>query len=222
MLGLPLLLTRDWSGISFMKTGPIGDTIGGITAPISGLLGAYLVFLALKAQVKANEIIQDQIRVQKSDELLMEIYKHLKERIDDFNYEIKYRRKINGKEVESRIIQHRGSTGIVKFLEDKTSLSRRGKPFIQASPELSTILSVLYILNQLLNKIKAYKNQKYDTELIVLLVSFLYSHQIWDNIEETSIDILQSPGKTDSYLVGIHKEMKDINERLEKLRTASS
>lgn len=67
MLILPLVLTQDWSGISFLETGPIGDTIGGVTAPISGLLGAYLVFLALKAQVKANVIQKEAMEKQQNE-----------------------------------------------------------------------------------------------------------------------------------------------------------
>jgi hypothetical protein len=40
----------------FSKTGQIGDTIGGITAPIINLIGAILVYLSFKAQVRANRI----------------------------------------------------------------------------------------------------------------------------------------------------------------------
>jgi len=65
----PYILTRDYIGIYFDEiTGPIGDTIGGITAPIVGLIGAILVYYALKEQIKANEIIQKQFRSQKRDE----------------------------------------------------------------------------------------------------------------------------------------------------------
>lgn len=39
----------------FTKTGEIGDTIGGITAPIIGVIGAALTFLAFFIQYKANE-----------------------------------------------------------------------------------------------------------------------------------------------------------------------
>lgn len=39
----------------FSNTGQIGDTIGGITAPIVGLLGAILVYFSFKAQIDANE-----------------------------------------------------------------------------------------------------------------------------------------------------------------------
>lgn len=67
---LPWLLTRKFGIISFAETGPIGDTIGGITAPISGLLGAYLIFLALKAQIVANKQIQNQIDEQNKKETI--------------------------------------------------------------------------------------------------------------------------------------------------------
>ena len=40
----------------FTETGQIGDTIGGITAPIIGLIAAILVFYSFQEQVKANNI----------------------------------------------------------------------------------------------------------------------------------------------------------------------
>lgn len=40
----------------FSNTGQIGDTIGGITAPIINLLGALLVYISFQEQVKANKI----------------------------------------------------------------------------------------------------------------------------------------------------------------------
>lgn len=67
MLVLPWILTKDWGTVLFLKTGPIGDTIGGITAPVSGLLGAYLVFLALKAQVTANNIQMQSLKEQRDE-----------------------------------------------------------------------------------------------------------------------------------------------------------
>lgn len=67
MLVAPFLFTRS-GYISFEKTGQIGDTIGGITAPVTSLVGAILVFLALRAQIVANEITQAQISDQKVEE----------------------------------------------------------------------------------------------------------------------------------------------------------
>jgi len=63
ILIMPFLLTSEYfhERFNFNDTGQIGDTIGGITAPFMNLIGAFLVFYALLAQVKANELIQDQI-----------------------------------------------------------------------------------------------------------------------------------------------------------------
>lgn len=55
----PLLLTRpyfgDWSFFDFSQTGQIGDTIGGITAPIVGLVSIFLLWLTFRAQLRFNE-----------------------------------------------------------------------------------------------------------------------------------------------------------------------
>ncbi len=51
----PFLVTRDWLGwIDFRATGQIGDTIGGITAPLVGLIAALLVYIGFREQYKAN------------------------------------------------------------------------------------------------------------------------------------------------------------------------
>jgi hypothetical protein len=44
----------------FSNKGGIGDTISGITAPFINGLAAILVFIAFKAQIKANEIFKNQ------------------------------------------------------------------------------------------------------------------------------------------------------------------
>lgn len=70
-----LLLPIIFSFYSFFSltsfdqnTGVIGDTIGGITSPFVNFLGAYLVYLALKEQIKANKIITRQLRKEKIDQ----------------------------------------------------------------------------------------------------------------------------------------------------------
>ncbi|QXP72552.1 hypothetical protein H0I31_02285 [Tenacibaculum sp. AHE15PA] len=40
---------------NFSETGQIGDAIGGITASIINLIGAVLVYISFKEQIKANE-----------------------------------------------------------------------------------------------------------------------------------------------------------------------
>lgn len=53
IFAMPWLFTQ-FSIISFKDTGPIGDTIGGITAPFVNLLAAYLVYRSFQAQVLSN------------------------------------------------------------------------------------------------------------------------------------------------------------------------
>lgn len=54
----PYLLTKNyiWSGLDFTKTGNIGSTIGGITAPFMSLIGSILVYLSFRMQSKMNAI----------------------------------------------------------------------------------------------------------------------------------------------------------------------
>jgi hypothetical protein len=66
----PFLFTKYYSGIVFnSETGSIGDTIGGITAPFLSLIGAILVFAALRAQVKANEIVFKQFDKEEKEKI---------------------------------------------------------------------------------------------------------------------------------------------------------
>ncbi|XOV91650.1 MAG: hypothetical protein ACFHWX_15730 [Bacteroidota bacterium] len=68
VIGALLVLVMPWvftnsdfyRGIDFSNTGQIGDTIGGITAPIIGLLSAFIVFKAFQAQIKANKLFQSE------------------------------------------------------------------------------------------------------------------------------------------------------------------
>ena len=93
-LTAPFLLTRE-GYISFTQTGQIGDTIGGITAPITSLVGSVLVFLALREQIIANQVTQKQIQAHRMEEqtkkevmYVSELYKYFTRNIQ--NYETKY------------------------------------------------------------------------------------------------------------------------------------
>jgi hypothetical protein len=56
----PFLFTRS-GFIDFTKTGNIGDTIGGITAPFINILNAFLIYITFKEQQKANNSLQLEI-----------------------------------------------------------------------------------------------------------------------------------------------------------------
>jgi len=86
---LPLL---NKTGIG--NFGVVGDAIGGITNPISQLIGSILLYLALKAQLSANGIVQNQIEKdnikeeqQHNTEQIRTFYSFFQETIKNFSYE---------------------------------------------------------------------------------------------------------------------------------------
>lgn len=85
---LPYLFTRDFDIISFNDTGNIGDTIGGVTAPFLSFFGSILVFLALKAQIDANEEIKLQFQKQNQDQLFFRLIDNLHNRITNYSFNI--------------------------------------------------------------------------------------------------------------------------------------
>jgi hypothetical protein len=63
----PFLFTRS-GYVDFTKTGNIGDTIGGITAPFINILNAFLIYLTFKEQQKANNSLQTELENSKNIE----------------------------------------------------------------------------------------------------------------------------------------------------------
>jgi hypothetical protein len=67
MLPLLMVVFKEYCGWEFELTGQMEDTIGGLTAPIIGLLNAVLGYVAFRQQITANEmqmkaIIEEQKR----------------------------------------------------------------------------------------------------------------------------------------------------------------
>ncbi|MEC4047951.1 hypothetical protein OX284_000800 [Flavobacterium sp. SUN046] len=54
---------------NFSQTGQIGDTIGGITAPIINIIGAYLVYISFRAQNNANKLQSDALLDEKKQRI---------------------------------------------------------------------------------------------------------------------------------------------------------
>lgn len=91
VLVLPFALTRSsFTGISFNHgTGEIGDTIGGITAPIIGLTSAILLFFALMAQVRANKLVTDQFAKQEQEAQYERLRSYLLQQVELIRDEIR-------------------------------------------------------------------------------------------------------------------------------------
>jgi hypothetical protein len=87
---MPYMLTQWTIGVPFgERTGQIGDSIGGTTAPVVGLLSAFLVFLSFYVQYKFNK--QQDRRIEKIESRGLEriVYEEMKDLIsliEDFKY----------------------------------------------------------------------------------------------------------------------------------------
>jgi hypothetical protein len=153
----PILLTRHnfCSRLDFTQTGEIGDTIGGITAPIVNLLGAILVYLALKAQIEANLFLKMQLddvkikdNIQQQTDDVNQLYYNLKESIDNFNY-------VSFDSNEFGIGQYlTGSEAIYKLFNDfycnKCHLSDDD---LKGNPKITELTSILEICDTLITRI---------------------------------------------------------------------
>lgn len=154
----PFLFTSNtfWSRLDFTQTGAIGDTIGGITAPIVNLLGAILVYLALTAQVEANQIVQRQLDEQKEKDNLQnktdeinQLYYNLKESIDNFNY-FSFESSEFGKEQYLT-----GSEAIYKLFNDfYCENCHLDDTLLKGNPKITELTSILEICYALLNKVE--------------------------------------------------------------------
>lgn len=58
---IPYIFTRKWG---ILPLEDVGGSIGGITAPFISFFGSILIYLALKAQIDANDKIQEQFKEQ--------------------------------------------------------------------------------------------------------------------------------------------------------------
>lgn len=96
-----------WGNFDFSQTGQIGDTIGGITAPIINVIGAILI--SFKAQLKANKtrflLLSIEIENQKKDrnlQVILELFQSLK---NDYFTKLEYANNLLIKEFEKHEIK---------------------------------------------------------------------------------------------------------------------
>lgn len=143
MLISPWLFTRYTGWLYFDSTdSAIGDTIGGITAPIASLIGSLLVYFALREQIKANDIINRQLEKQAKKELsqkisgyILEEVKFIKNDIDSFLVI----ETTNGNHKENRSIEAIDLLVYV-FMVDGGTLS---SGTIDSIPSLNRLLSII-------------------------------------------------------------------------------
>lgn len=152
---IPYLFTQPWG---ILPIEDVGGTVGGVTAPFLGFFGSILVYLALKAQVDANNLIQQQFEVQREETLKndrMQLFnykmKTIKKEIDNFNYLYTNQEYTGG----PRHIHYKGSQAIYYLLKNSKD-SYYGKvertPY-ELEPKLLELKSLLVFLKLTIEEI---------------------------------------------------------------------
>lgn len=196
---MPFLFTLDafYEGLDFSATGNIGDTIGGITAPFLSLIGSTLVFFALKAQVKANELISTQIKSDNEEKLienetqnLNQLFSYLTENINGFHFKtlpIDYLSNLNDTTTD---IEYLGGEAF-HHLFSQIYCHYHGTPDeLYSTQAVSELLNILKIMSLLLDKIKDTKSK--NKEILIPLIKHLFTYKIETRIrsdDETSLEV---------------------------------
>lgn len=170
---LPLL---NKTGIG--NFGVVGDAIGGITNPISQLIGSILLYLALKAQLSANGIVQNQIEKdnikeeqQHITEQIRTFYSFFQETIKNFSYEFS---DANGKQLLY------GKRAIKCFLNDleQMKVDIHNTDDVLMYDGVRELLSILKSAEELFNRIDTISSKSQH----ILFYRNLLQHELLFNI----------------------------------------
>lgn len=190
----PILFTQTWNIVDFSNTGSIGDTIGGITAPFINILGAILVFLALKSQIRANISLQEQVERQSTEKKLEieskqlnQLYDSLKSSIDNFRFSTLDRWELGEDSDRKELV---GSEAIYKLFQDFYCDFHATEEEMKCNPKITEIISMLEICDSLLSQIE--KSDVPEKETIWTLVSHQFLYRIFPKIRSEYPDNLKT------------------------------
>lgn len=175
-------------------TGQIGDTIGGITAPIANIVGSILVFLALKAQIEANKIIQDQFQTQQKEESLLKIqqffldqFKIIREDIVSFAYIDRkggaaFRKMSSIMEPDdASFVEIRGAEAFQKTIE--MLLKMKDSKKVLTSPKFKEFYTILLAVEDLVLQINASTLERDEKQNIKTLIEYTMQAKVGPAID---------------------------------------
>ncbi|MEZ5047197.1 MAG: hypothetical protein R2831_09425 [Chitinophagaceae bacterium] len=145
--------------INFLgELGPLGDAIGGITSPFSQIIGSILIYLALKSQLDANNITQNQIKdeniqkfVNRELEQIHELYLFFENNIKNFSYQHAHNE--NNKEQQQIVYGRRGIKLFLDHIEEMGFDIHDGQEILKVDG-IREILSIMNMAKLILQKIQ--------------------------------------------------------------------
>jgi hypothetical protein len=174
---LPWILTRThlFSFLDVTDTGEIGDTIGGITTPFLSLIGSALVYLALVAQINANEQIQQQFKAEGESRNINQLYSYLIDSINNFHFKGFHRIDDEGNEIEKEELNCKGSDAFYKLFE-KIYCDFHDYEQELEGPVMAEVTSILLAMEQI---VRLMEKSKLDSKPIIMdLLSHLFYFKV--------------------------------------------
>lgn len=231
---LPFFISQCHTGIRFDKTAQIGDTIGGITAPIIGLFTAYLLYLAFKEQREGNNFTKQD----SSFKLIYELLSNLKKEINDFEFgrfkgkeaflDI-HRRLSEAFELFKNRYQHTQSVNKEVFFSDVKigdfpNLLGKIVFALEVIDELSLQKNFASLANKLFNSV-------YDAKIEEIEILFCVSYDFYMNELEDSIildpnkyewnSLIENKG-SNGIMLSVYRKFKQISELKLKVDTKAN
>lgn len=222
ILIMPFLLTGHYfhARFNFSETGQIGDTIGGITAPFMNLIGAFLVFYALQAQVKANELIQRQIdkdneekECENEGQNLNQLFSYLTNSIDGFHFKTLPVEYLTNTGVIDTETEFKGGEAFYHLFSQIRCHYHGSEEELHSHQSVSELLSILKIMDLLLDKLANTKSK--NREILTTLLGHLFNYKIVTRIreeDELMLDLMYCEHCMCNH--GLPDELKDLILRI--------
>lgn len=180
-------LNTLWRRFDFSNTGQIGDTIGGITSPFISLLGAVLVYLSFKEQIKANKIQFEYIKKEEKSKKKSNNFDSALRLIDEFNQDFQK-------------LKYKEHSGIEAFIEySKDFITENSNLIFKENIMLDNIINLLYLYDFLIGKInndEFFDNDKHILSLKTLLIHKTKLSSSFKNLKSSIFDKEFSKYKT--------------------------
>lgn len=199
ILFIPPIITLDsaFDFFNFTETGQIGDTIGGVTGPFINAIGAILIFLAFKEQIKANDLIKEQQYFQSIQDQI--------NRLEDDVY--------NLSKITDGINQNLSDSS--KTLNNFDEFSKQVTFFI----DRSLLNKAIYITSQFQQALELVEkldhNRNFMGKKIQILYKIIYQEEFL-SIGRTLNNILHMESDSITEISELQFHLKDLEEKLGK------
>lgn len=191
-----------FKSLDLTNTGQIGDTIGGITSPIIGSIGAILVYLSFKQQFEANEIQKTALKNAINDGIIQTEISQIEKLFEMVKSEINSMTLVSIREIELSNIQKRSfdrnyeqfnSQGLFSLLEFVKMINARHLTEGDKATYLRQVNHILYLIRYAEKKVLDLKSKNVEIEFQREIIKSYYKNIL----EHTIIHVLSAVSKRD-------------------------